>query len=89
MYLFKLVFLFSLYKHAEVELLGHMVVLLLFFLRWIHGFSIVTAQFTFQTMHKDFLFSTSLLALVILVISKIALLTGAKVYLIVVLFAFP
>jgi len=67
MYLFKLVFLFSLGKYPEVELLGHMVFLFLIFLRKLHTvFHFWLYEFTLPpTMHKGSLFSTSSRTLVI------------------------
>ena len=68
MYLFKLVFLFFWAVYSGVELLGHMVVLFLVFLRNPHtGFhSNWLCQFTFpQTVYKVSLFYTSSPAFVI------------------------
>ena len=57
-YLLELVFLFSLDKYTEVELLDHMVTLFLIFLETSILFSIMTAPIYIPTVHKGSLFST-------------------------------
>ena len=63
-YLFKLVFPFSLDIFPGVELLDHMVVLLLVFWGTSILFSTVAILIYIPTMHKGFLFSTTLPTLV-------------------------
>ena len=78
LFFLKLVFLFSLDKNPEVELLDHMVVLFLIF--W--GSSILFStlyQFPLPpTVHKGSVFSASFPTLVILRLLIIAIITGMK-----------
>ena len=66
MYLFKLVFLFSLDKYPEVKLLDHMVVLIFISLGTSILFSIVVHELTIPpVVHQGSLFSTSVPTLII------------------------
>lgn len=82
-YVYKLVSLFPLEKHLEVQLLDHMVVL--FLTSWgpsILFFKVAAQIYTPTKVHKSTLFSTSLPILVISYLLIIALLTCMRWHLI-------
>lgn len=77
MYLFELVFSFSLGKYLVVGLLNHVVILFLIFGRTSMLFSmVVVAICILPTVHEASFFSTSLPTLVIFVFLILAILTG-------------